>query len=92
MPTPLCPKCGVNKKSGKGSCCARGGSWFQKCGDEGDTTFEHTWGEGMLACSQRQDLKLDRRFFEGTSKTRLPMPCSRNATNSAHAVLVQCNQ
>ena len=48
--TPLCPKCGVNKKSGLGNCCARGGSWFQKCGDEGDTNFEHTWGDGFDAC------------------------------------------
>ena len=80
VPTPSCPKCGVNKKSGKGNCCARGGSWFQKCGDEGDTNFEHTWSEGMVACSHGQDLKLDRRFFEG------------KANAFAHAMHVQCNQ
>merc|ERR1712224_1082426 len=42
-----CVKCGVIKKSGKRSCCARGGDWFKKCGDAADTTFNHTWSEGV---------------------------------------------
>ena len=46
-----CPKCGTVKKSGKRSCCARGGSWFNKCGDAGDTNFDHTWVEGIRACT-----------------------------------------
>ena len=46
----VCPKCGNIKKSGKSSCCARGGSWFQNCGDAGDDNFGHTWLEGTLAC------------------------------------------
>ena len=45
----ICPKCGTNK-SGKLSCCARGGAWFQKCGDPGDSKFGHTWNEGIKAC------------------------------------------
>ena len=45
-----CPRCGTTKKSGKRSCCARGGAWFKKCGDVGDSTFEHTWAEGIQAC------------------------------------------
>ena len=45
-----CPECGVNKKSGKRSCCIRGGAWFNKCGDPGDKNFEHTWFEGIEAC------------------------------------------
>ena len=45
-----CPKCGT-KKSGKLSCCARGGAWFQKCGDVGDTNFDNTWVEGVHACN-----------------------------------------
>ena len=44
-----CPTCGTIKKSGKLSCCARGGAWFKKCGDPGDN-FEYTWFEGMEAC------------------------------------------
>ena len=45
-----CPKCGTIQKSGKLSCCARGGAWFKKCGNVGDSKFEHTWVEGMQAC------------------------------------------
>ena len=41
-----CSKCSTNK-NGKSSCCARGGSWFQKCGNAGD---DHTWAEGVEAC------------------------------------------
>ena len=45
-----CPKCGITNKSGLRSCCARGGAWFKKCGDPGDTNFGHTWLEGFHAC------------------------------------------
>ena len=49
--TPLitCPKC-VTNRSGKLSCCARGGAWFKKCGDVGDSNVEHTWFDGTRAC------------------------------------------
>ena len=49
-----CPKCGTTKK-GQESCCGRGGSWFQKCGDPGDTSFEHDWDEGIDACKRKPD-------------------------------------
>ena len=45
-----CSKCGSTKQSGKQSCCARGGAWFENCGDVGDTQFDHTWAEGIQAC------------------------------------------
>ena len=45
-----CVKCGMSKKSGKRSCCARGGAWFKNCGDAGDKKFDHTWVEGIQAC------------------------------------------
>ena len=45
-----CPKCAINKKSGRVSCCARGGAWFKNCGDAGDANFDHTWVEGIQAC------------------------------------------
>ena len=48
-----CPKCGLSKKSGKRSCCSRGGAWFNKCGDAGDSRFEHTWVEGIQACQSK---------------------------------------
>ena len=63
MPTPAatkitissaCPKCGAMKKSGKLSCCARGGSWFGNCGSTGNAKAGHTWYEGMQACDKGQ--------------------------------------
>ena len=51
--SPLCLKCGNIKKSGKRSCCARGGAWFKNCGDAGNAEFEHTWIEGIQACKSR---------------------------------------
>ena len=45
-----CVNCGTSKKSGKRSCCARGGDWSENCGDAGDTKLEHTWIEGIQAC------------------------------------------
>ena len=54
--SPACPKCGSMKKSGERSCCARGGSWFQECGDAGDPRFAHTWTEGMQACKCKHSI------------------------------------
>ena len=51
-----CSKCGVAKKSGKSSCCARGGAWFKNCGDADDKQFDHTWAEGIQACEGIRDL------------------------------------
>ena len=45
-----CPKCGATRKSGTLSCCARGGAWFKKCGDVGDTRFDYTWAGGIQIC------------------------------------------
>ena len=45
-----CPRCSRSKKSGKRSCCARGGAWFKSCGDTGDMSFDHSWAEGIQAC------------------------------------------
>merc|ERR1712203_897227 len=52
--TSVCPKCGTIAKSGKSSCCGRGGSWFKNCGSAGNTKLEHTWHEGMHACTARR--------------------------------------
>ena len=46
----VCPKCGTIAKSGKTSCCSRGGSWFKTCGGAGNTRLQHTWYEGIQAC------------------------------------------
>ena len=47
-----CAKCGTTK-AGKRSCCARGGTWFENCGQAGDTQFDHTWTDGIETCKSR---------------------------------------
>ena len=49
--TPGCPVCGTLKQSGKQSCCARGGAWFGNCGNPDDDGVDHTWSEGIQACT-----------------------------------------
>ena len=44
-----CPKCGTIKGSKKLSCCAPGGSWVKKCGNDAKK-FDHTWAEGLKIC------------------------------------------
>ena len=50
---PVCRKCVTMKKSGKKTCCGRGGAWFKKCGNSRNTKLEHTWYEGIRACKAR---------------------------------------
>ena len=49
--SPVCPACGIVKRSGKLSCCAPGGSWFGNCGSAGNANLEHTWHEGIRVCN-----------------------------------------
>ena len=49
-----CLTCGTTKKSGKLSCCARGGSWFGNCGATVNAKLQHTWYEGIQACKARK--------------------------------------
>ena len=53
----VCPKCGIIAKSGKISCCGRGGSWFKNCGSAGNVKLDHTWYEGIRACKARAQSK-----------------------------------
>ena len=46
-----CLTCGTFPKTGKVSCCALGGSWFQRCGAAGDSSLGHTWADGIRACN-----------------------------------------
>ena len=48
-----CSKCGTIKKSGKTSCCGRGGSWFRNCGSGGNSNLGYTWSEGIRACKTK---------------------------------------
>ena len=70
MPSLVCPKCGNIKKSGKRSCCARGGAWFKNCGDVADPKFDHTWADGMEACRRM----LHRATFAGCIVVLDPEP------------------
>ena len=54
----VCPTCGTIEKSGKASCCGRGGSWFRNCGSTGNRKLRHTWSEGLIACQTRANLKV----------------------------------
>ena len=54
---PVCPKCGIIGRSGKSSCCGRGGSWFGNCGSADNTKVEHRWYEGLEACKTRTQLE-----------------------------------
>ena len=53
----VCPRCGTIAKSGKMSCCGRGGSWFKNCGGTVNTKRHHTWYEGIQACKTRSQSK-----------------------------------
>ena len=53
----VCHKCGTMVKSGKRSCCGRGGSWYKNCGAAGNANSEHTWHEGIRACKARLQSK-----------------------------------
>ena len=70
-----CPKCAVNKKSGKHSCCASGGAWFNNCGANGNSNSEHTWLEGLQACKDVTSLfsvKAEAKFvMKQTNTTQL---------------------
>ena len=52
--TAICTECGKIQKSGKLSCCSRGGSWFGHCGSIGNAHFSHAWYEGVRVCKARQ--------------------------------------
>jgi len=49
-----CLKCGTIQKSGKLSCCARGGSWFGDCAATANAKVQHTWYEGIQSCKGRK--------------------------------------
>ena len=48
-----CTKCGTFKKSGRVSCCAPGGAWYNNCGGVGDRTVDHRWLEGVEVCTRK---------------------------------------
>ena len=77
-----CVKCGVAKKSGKRSCCARGGAWFKNCGDAGNMNFDHTWTEGIRACKSFVNSVPDESDLNVMLGHIAAIHCSINATTS----------
>ena len=53
----VCAKCVIIRKSGKMSCCGRGGTWFGTCGGAGNTKVDRTWYEGIRACKAGRQSK-----------------------------------
>ena len=51
--TSMCPKCGTFVKSGRVSCCAPGGAWYENCGGAGNRNVDHTLLEGTNACKRK---------------------------------------
>ena len=51
-----CQKCGRFKKSGRVSCCAPGGAWFQNCGGAGNRNVDHRWFDGVEACKRTSEV------------------------------------
>ena len=46
-----CSQCAHFTQSGKPSCCAPGGAWYNHCGNAGDLAVRHTWLDGLRACN-----------------------------------------
>ena len=82
----VCPQCAVKKKSGKLSCCSSGGAWFNKCADEVDSNFDHTWNEGVQACkhvaSSQIKLKYDAIITQNLNATQEQIMSNQQTTNS----------
>ena len=79
-----CPTCGAVEKSGKISCCGRGGAWFNTCGNVGNTQVRHTWREGIRACKARAQFKIAREQQSNPAQQLDPL----NGTVTAHCTLV----
>ena len=71
---PACPKCAAIKKSGKLSCCAPGGTWFENCGTSGNSNTHHTWVEGVKACKDVASL------FSAKAKSQFIISVNQTAT------------
>ena len=55
MTVSVCTRCGTIAKSGKPSCCGRGGSWFKSCRSGEKHTY--TWHGGIQTCKSQAQSK-----------------------------------
>ena len=58
-----CTKCGTFKKSGRVSCCAPGGAWYNNCGGVGDRNVDHSWLEGVTVCEGKSKISGIRQIY-----------------------------
>ena len=86
----FCSTCGTFQKTGKVSCCAPGGSWFQKCGAVGHSTFDHTWADGIRACNSVEaaahSAVAQAQSVIRQQNTTQPSNAPRNATHSQDTI------
>ena len=80
--TAKCRKCGRNPR-GKLSCCAPGGYWLGKCGDEGENK-EHTWSEGLRACKRKGPIMKYICLHRTSCRMQLLFTFARYALNSEY--------
>jgi len=85
-----CLTCGLIKKTGKLSCCARGGSWFGDCAATANADVQHTWYEGVQACKGRQRNKVVRKQRNDVQENNNNSSSGAgNVTNSKTVILVE---
>ena len=84
-----CRECGTLQKSGKASCCARGGSWFGYCGSAGNANILHAWHEGIWACKARQfKTAKDQRLYGSQGKSNASDDASMGLSSTAVTLAV----
>ena len=87
IPVSACPRCGIIVKSGKMSCCGRGGSWFKNCGG-GNKKRQHTWYQGIRACEVRSHSKtvIDQQLNRAQQKKDIDYSKGAGMANSKSVV------
>ena len=55
------------------NCCGGGGAWFNKCGNPDDSEFNHTWSEGIGACSAEVGSIIMSEVIDSTSHNVMSM-------------------
>ena len=79
----VCLKCGTVMKSGKSSCCGRGGSWFGRCTSARDANLTHTWYDGVRVCTaQRSQQVIQQRLQASLRRSDVSSDDDNMGTNS----------
>ena len=67
--SPVCSVCGILKKSGRASCCGRGGSWFGKCARAASSNLDYTWYEGIRVCNAHNQVAMGQQLHASIPKS-----------------------